>query len=130
MNIPALMGTHCPAVGNVIVGCYQPPRTHLPTTAVMAWAVGTVMLPCTGGVVERGSCPCRCREIMAHTRQSRPCSGIGFQVKALEPLKLFALCPESVRTSFWMTERDFSVCLAHEVNAFEDFHLKIGSGRG
>jgi len=33
---------------------------------------------------------------MAHTRQSRPDSGLGFQVKALKPFKLFPVRSEAV----------------------------------
>jgi len=31
---------------------------------------------------------------MAHIRQSRPDSGLGFQVKVLETFRFFPLCPE------------------------------------
>ena len=37
-----------------------------------------------------------CRVNMAHTKQSRPYSGIGFQVKALETFNVFPLRSETV----------------------------------
>jgi len=40
----------------------------------------------------------RCRAKMAHTRQSRPDPGLGFQVKVLETFKLFPLRSEAVST--------------------------------
>ena len=39
----------------------------------------------------------RCREQMAHVRQSRPGSGLGFQVKVLVFFKVFPLCSEAMR---------------------------------
>ena len=33
-------------------------------------------------------CPTRCRANMAHMRQSRPYSGLGFQVKLLKPFQV------------------------------------------
>jgi len=38
----------------------------------------------------------RCRANMAHIRQSRPDSGLDFQVKVLKPLKVFLLRSEAV----------------------------------
>jgi hypothetical protein len=47
--------------------------------------VCNAIVSCTGAsVVERGSCPCRFRVNMGHTRQSRPYSGRCVQIKVSE----------------------------------------------